>query len=557
LEHLEMAELTIRPDEIRDALARFVESYKPEAAARDEIGRVTDAGDGIAHVEGLPSTMTNELLEFEDGTLGIALNLDVREIGVVVLGEFAGVEEGQTVRRTGEILSVAVGDGYLGRVVDPLGSPVDGLGTVEPLEGRRALELQAPSVVQRQPVNQPLQTGIKAIDSMTAIGRGQRQLIIGDRQTGKTAICIDTIINQREFWATGDPAKQVRCIYVAVGQKGSTIAQVKGALEENGALEYTTIVAAPASAPSGYKYLAPYTGSAIGQHWMYQGKHVLIVFDDLSKQAEAYRAVSLLLRRPPGREAYPGDVFYLHSRLLERCAKLSDDMGAGSLTGLPIIETKANDISAYIPTNVISITDGQCFLESDLFNQGVRPAINVGISVSRVGGAAQVKAMKAVAGRLRLDLAQYRELEAFAAFGSDLDAASKAQLERGARMVELLKQPQYSPFPVQEQVVSLWAGTTGKLDEVPVEDVRRFEAEFLDYLRREQSGLLQSIAETGLLDDDTTAALEDAIGDFKQQFETSSGELLVKDEPVEALDEAEIGQEKVRKHVRRPPAQQQ
>jgi F-type H+/Na+-transporting ATPase subunit alpha len=552
-----MAELTIRPDEIRDALARFVESYKPEAAARDEIGQVTDAGDGIAHVEGLPSTMANELLEFEDGTLGIALNLDVREIGVVVLGEFAGVDEGQTVRRTGEILSAPVGDGYLGRVVDPLGTPVDGLGAIEPLEGRRPLEVQAPSVVQRQPVNQPLQTGIKAIDSMTAIGRGQRQLIIGDRQTGKTAICIDTIINQREFWATGDPAKQVRCIYVAVGQKGSTIAQVKGALEENGALEYTTIVAAPASAPAGYKYIAPYTGSAIGQHWMYQGKHVLIVFDDLSKQAEAYRTVSLLLRRPPGREAYPGDVFYLHSRLLERCAKLSDDMGAGSMTGLPIIETKANDISAYIPTNVISITDGQCFLESDLFNQGVRPAINVGISVSRVGGAAQVKAMKAVAGRLRLDLAQYRELEAFAAFGSDLDAASKAQLERGARMVELLKQPQYTPFPVQEQVVSLWAGTTGKLDEVPVEDVRRFEAEFLDYLRREQSGLLQSIAETGLLDDDTTAALEDAISAFKQQFETSSGELLVKDEPVEALDEAEIGQEKVRKHVRRPPVQQQ
>jgi F-type H+-transporting ATPase subunit alpha len=552
-----MAELTIRPDEIRDALARFVESYKPEAAARDEIGQVTDAGDGIAHVEGLPSTMANELLEFEDGTLGIALNLDVREIGVVVLGEFAGIDEGQTVRRTGEILSVPVGDGYLGRVVDPLGSPVDGLGAIEPLEGRRALEVQAPSVVQRQPVNQPLQTGIKAIDSMTAIGRGQRQLIIGDRQTGKTAICIDTIINQREFWATGDPAKQVRCIYVAVGQKGSTIAQVKGALEENGALEYTAIVAAPASAPSGYKYIAPYTGSAIGQHWMYQGKHVLIAFDDLSKQAEAYRTVSLLLRRPPGREAYPGDVFYLHSRLLERCAKLSDDIGAGSMTGLPIIETKANDISAYIPTNVISITDGQCFLESDLFNQGVRPAINVGISVSRVGGAAQVKAMKAVAGRLRLDLAQYRELEAFAAFGSDLDAASKAQLERGARMVELLKQPQYTPFPVQEQVVSLWAGTTGKLDEVPVEDVRRFEAEFLDYLRREQSGLLQSIAETGLLDDDTTAALEDAISAFKEQFETSSGELLVKDEPVEALDEAEIGQEKVRKHVRRPPVQQQ
>ena len=551
-----MAELTIRPEEIRDALSRFVESYQPQAAARDEIGRVTDAGDGIAHVEGLPSTMANELLEFEDGTLGIALNLDVREVGVVILGEFAGIEEGQTVRRTGEILSVPVGDGFLGRAIDPLGNPVDGLGPIEPIDGRRALELQAPSVVQRQPVNQALQTGIKAIDSMTAIGRGQRQLIIGDRQTGKTAICIDTIINQRENWASGDPQKQVRCVYVAIGQKGSTIAQVKGALEENDAMDYTTIVAAPASSPSGFKYLAPYTGSAIAQHWMYQGKDVLIVFDDLSKQAEAYRAVSLLLRRPPGREAYPGDVFYLHSRLLERCAKLSDEIGGGSLTGLPIIETKANDISAYIPTNVISITDGQCFLESDLFNQGVRPAINVGISVSRVGGAAQVRAMRQVAGRLRLDLAQYRELEAFAAFGSDLDAASRAQLERGARMVELLKQPQYTPFPVQEQVVSLWAGTSGKLDEVPVEDIRRFESEFLDYLRREHKGLLDTIVETGLLSDDTTVALEDAINAFKQQFETSSGELLVKDEPVEALDEAEIGQEKVRKHVRRPPVEQ-
>jgi F-type H+/Na+-transporting ATPase subunit alpha len=552
-----MAELTIRPDEIRDALSRFVESYRPEAAAREEIGQVTDAGDGIAHVEGLPSTMTNELLEFEDGTLGLALNLDVREIGVVILGEFAGIDEGQTVRRTGEVLSVPVGDGYLGRTIDPLGNPIDGLGPIEPIEGRRELEVQAPSVVQRQPVNQALQTGIKAIDSMTAIGRGQRQLIIGDRQTGKTAICVDTIINQRENWASGDPQKQVRCIYVAIGQKGSTIAQVKGALEENGAMDYTTIVAAPASVPSGFKYLAPYTGSAIGQHWMYQGKHVLIVFDDLSKQAEAYRAVSLLLRRPPGREAYPGDIFYLHSRLLERCAKLSDDMGGGSLTGLPIVETKANDISAYIPTNVISITDGQCFLESDLFNQGVRPAINVGISVSRVGGAAQVRAMRQVAGRLRLDLAQYRELESFAAFGSDLDAASRAQLDRGARMVELLKQPQYTPFPVQEQVVSLWAGTSGKLDEVPVEDIHRFESEFLDYLRREHKALLDTIAETGQLSDDTTVALEDAINTFKQQFETSSGELLVKDEPVEALDEAEIGQEKVRKHVRRPPQQQQ
>jgi F-type H+/Na+-transporting ATPase subunit alpha len=551
-----MTELTIRPEEIRDALERFVESYEPEAAAREEVGRVVEAGDGTAKVEGLPSVMTNELLEFANGTLGIALNLDVREIGVVILGDFTGIEEGQTVRRTGEILSVPVGDGYLGRVIDPLGNPIDGLGAIEPLDGRRALEVQAPSVVQRKGVHEPLQTGIKAIDAMTAIGRGQRQLIIGDRQTGKTAVVLDTIINQREYWATGDPKLQVRCVYVAVGQKGSTIAALKGALEENGAMEYTTIVAAPASDPAGFKYLAPYTGSAIGQHWMYQGKHVLIIFDDLSKQAEAYRAVSLLLRRPPGREAYPGDVFYLHSRLLERCAKLSDDMGGGSMTGLPLIETKANDISAYIPTNVISITDGQCFLETDLFNQGVRPAINVGISVSRVGGSAQIKALKKVAGRLRLDLAQYRELEAFAAFGSDLDAASKAQLERGSRLVELLKQPQFSPFPVEQQVVSIWAGTTGELDDVPVEDIRRFEREFLDYLQRERGGVLQVIAETKDLPDETTTALKDAIDAFKKQFETSSGELLVKDEPVGTLEESEVGQEKIVRHVRKPPPQQ-
>jgi len=418
-----MAELTIRPEEIRDALAKFVQSYSPSGAGRDEIGTVTEAGDGIARVSGLPSTMTNELLQFENGTLGLALNLDVREIGIVILGETTGIEEGTTVRRTGEILSVPVGDGFLGRVVDALGRPIDGKGEIKTSD-RRALELQAPSVVQRQPVKEPLQTGIKAIDAMTAIGRGQRQLIIGDRQTGKTAVAIDTIINQRENWKSGDPKKQVKCIYVAIGQKGSTIASVRAALEEAGALEYTTIVASPASDPAGFKYLAPYTGSAIGQHWMYQGQHVLIVFDDLSKQAEAYRSVSLLLRRPPGREAYPGDVFYLHSRLLERCAKLSDDLGGGSMTGLPIIETKGNDVSAFIPTNVISITDGQCFLETDLFNAGVRPAINVGISVSRVGGSAQTKAIKKIAGRLRLDLAQYRELEAFAAFGSDLDGPS-------------------------------------------------------------------------------------------------------------------------------------
>jgi len=385
-------------------------------------------------------------------------------------------------------------------------------------------------VVQRQPVKEPLQTGIKAIDAMTAIGRGQRQLIIGDRQTGKTAICIDTIINQKDNWASGDPTKQVRCVYVAIGQKGSTIAGVKQALEEAGALEYTTIVAAPASDPAGYKYIAPYTGSAIGQHWMYGGKHVLIIFDDLSKQAEAYRAISLLLRRPPGREAYPGDVFYLHSRLLERCAKLSDELGGGSMTGLPIVETKANDISAYIPTNVISITDGQIFLETDLFNSGVRPAINVGLSVSRVGGSAQVKAMRTVAGQLKLSLSQFRDLEAFAAFASDLDAASRAQLERGARLVELLKQPQYSPFPVEEQVVSIWAGTTGQLDDVPVEDIRRFEAEFLDYLRRNNEGLLTSIRETKVLTDDNIGTLKDAIDRFRRTFEVTGGELLVSDD---------------------------
>src|SRR5881227_3277141 len=461
-----MAELTIRPDEIRDALARFVQEYEPEGASREEVGIVTECSDGIARVEGLPSAMANELLEFENGVRGLALNLDVREIGVVILGEFNEIEEGQQVKRTGEVLSVPVGDSFLGRVVGPLGEPLDGKGPIEDTE-LRLLETQAPSVVDRQPVKEPLQTGIKAIDAMTAIGRGQRQLIIGDRQTGKTAIAIDTIINQKDNWASGDPDKQVRCIYVAIGQKGSTIASIRGALEEAGALEYTTIVASPASDPAGFKYLAPYTGSAIGQHWMYQGKHVLIVFDDLTKQAEAYRSMSLLLRRPPGREAYPGDVFYLHSRLLERCAKLSDDMGAGSMTGLPVIETKANDISAYIPTNVISITDGQVFLETDLFNSGVRPAINVGTSVSRVGGNAQVKPMRRVAGRLRLDLAQYRELEAFAAFASDLDKASRALLERGARLVELLKQPNYSPYPVEEEILSVWAGTTGQLDEIP------------------------------------------------------------------------------------------
>src|SRR5579859_1510319 len=543
-----MAELTIRPDEIRDALARFVDEYEPAGAEREEVGTVVECGDGIARVEGLPSAMANELLEFENGVRGLALNLDVREIGVVILGEFAEIEEGQTVKRTGEVLSVPVGDAFLGRMVGALGEPLDGLGPIENTTLRQ-LEIQAPSVVQRQPVKEPLQTGIKAIDAMTAIGRGQRQLIIGDRQTGKTAIAIDTIINQKANWASGDPAKQVRCVYVAIGQKGSTIAGIKQALEEAGAMEYTTIVAAPASDPAGYKYISPYTGSAIGQHWMYGGKHVLIVFDDLSKQAEAYRTVSLLLRRPPGREAYPGDVFYLHSRLLERCAKLSDELGGGSMTGFPIVETKANDISAYIPTNVISITDGQIFLETDLFNSGVRPAINVGQSVSRVGGSAQIKAMRKVAGQLRLSLSQFRDLEAFAAFASDLDAASRAQLDRGARLVELLKQPQYSPAPVERQVVSIWAGTTGQLDDVPVEDIKRFESEFLDDLRRRNAGLLTSIRETKNLTDDDITALKDAIDRFRRTFEVSGGKLLVSDEEqVPPLGDEERRQESIKRY---------
>ncbi|MFE6257315.1 F0F1 ATP synthase subunit alpha [Agromyces sp. NPDC057865] len=541
-----MAELSISPDEIRSALSEFVSSYEPGQAQKTEVGYVSDAADGIAHVEGLPSVMANELVRFADGTLGLALNLDEDEIGVVVLGEFTGIEEGMEVTRTGEVLSVPVGEGYLGRVVDPLGNPIDGLGEITGIEGRRALELQAPGVMQRKSVHEPLQTGIKAIDAMIPVGRGQRQLIIGDRQTGKTAIAIDTIINQKANWETGDPSKQVRCIYVAIGQKGSTIASVKGALEDAGAMEYTTIVAAPASDPAGFKYLAPYTGSAIGQHWMYDSKHVLIIFDDLSKQAEAYRAVSLLLRRPPGREAYPGDVFYLHSRLLERCAKLSDELGAGSMTGLPIIETKANDVSAYIPTNVISITDGQIFLQSDLFNANQRPAVDVGISVSRVGGDAQVKSIKKVSGTLKLELAQYRSLEAFAMFASDLDAASRRQLARGARLTELLKQPQYSPYPVEEQVVSIWAGTNGKLDEVPVEDILRFERELLDYLGR-NTNVLNELRETNVLSDDNVSTLEAEVDKFKLEFQTGEGKPLasVGREEFEASAEEDVNQEKI------------
>ncbi|MCW2598578.1 MAG: synthase subcomplex alpha subunit [Frankiales bacterium] len=545
-----MTELSIRPEEIRDAIERYVSSYTPEST-REEVGRVLETGDGIARVEGLPATMTNELLEFEGGVLGLALNLDEREIGCVILGDAMHIEEGQEVRRTGEVLSAPVGDGFLGRVVDPLGNPLDGKGEIV-AEGRRILELQAPTVVQRQPVTEPLQTGLKSIDAMTPVGRGQRQLIIGDRQTGKTAVALDAIINQRDNWKSGDPKKQVKCIYVAIGQKGSTIAELVGRLEETGALEYTTVVAAPASQPAGLKYLAPYTGSAIGQHWMYQGQHVLIVFDDLSKQADAYRAISLLLRRPPGREAYPGDVFYLHSRLLERCAKLSDELGGGSMTGLPIVETKGNDVSAFIPTNVISITDGQIFLQSDLFNSGVRPAINVGISVSRVGGNAQIKAMKAVSGRLRLDLAQYRELEAFSAFASDLDKASKAQLDRGQRLVELLKQGQFSPYPVERQVVAIWAGTNGYLDIVPVDEVRRFEAELLEFIGRSYPGIYDAIVQTGKLEDETIEQLKKAVGEFSKQFQISDGTPLIKDLPVDPMAKGTVGQEKIVAHKPKP-----
>ncbi|MDN3483397.1 F0F1 ATP synthase subunit alpha [Arthrobacter sp. APC 3897] len=545
-----MAELTINADDVRNALNEFAASYEPGNAERVEVGRVTTASDGIARVEGLPSVMANELLRFEDGTLGLAQNLDTREIGVVVLGDFAGIEEGQEVHRTGEVLSVPVGDAFLGRVVDPLGEPMDDMGPIQ-AEARRALELQAPGVTQRKSVHEPLQTGLKAIDAMIPIGRGQRQLIIGDRKTGKTAIAVDAILNQKANWESGDVQKQVRCIYVAIGQKASTVAEIKRTLEEAGAMEYTTIVASPASDPAGFKYLAPYAGSAIGQHWMYGGKHVLIIFDDLSKQAEAYRAVSLLLRRPPGREAYPGDVFYLHSRLLERCAKLSDELGAGSMTGLPIIETKANDVSAYIPTNVISITDGQIFLQSDLFNANQRPAVDVGISVSRVGGAAQQKAMKKVSGTLKLELAQYRDMQAFSMFASDLDAATRQQLTRGARLMELLKQGQYAPYPVEEQVVSIWAGTNGYLDDVPVEDVLRFEGEFIDHLKHSTS-VLTTLAQTGKLEDSTVDELKKRVVSFKEGFfgEGDNHMVAAGHEEHAALGEDAVDQEKIVKQKR-------
>ncbi len=528
-----MAELTINTADITAALQKNLEGFSPELEM-SQVGRVLEVGDGIATVSGLPDCAVNELLAFEHDTVGLALNLDEDTIGAVILGvseKVAAIEEGSTVRATGQILSVPVGDAMLGRVVNALGEPIDGNGPIEGAQTRR-MEIQAPGIAGRQPVAEPLQTGIKSIDAMTPIGRGQRELVIGDRKTGKTTVCIDTILNQKGLG--------VKCIYVAIGQKGSTIAQTVNTLRERGAMEYTVVVAAPASDPAPFKYLAPYGGCAMGQHWMDNGEHALIVYDDLSKQAEAYRQLALLLRRPPGREAYPGDVFYLHSRLLERAAKLSDENGAGSLTALPVIETKAGDVSAYIPTNVISITDGQVYLQDDLFKSGVRPAVDVGISVSRVGSAAQIKAMKAVSGTLKLDLAQFRELEAFATFGSELDKVSAAQLDRGYRLTELLKQPLNSPMPVEEQVVSIFAGTSGYLDRIPVADVRRFEAELLDHMRTRRADLLEAIRTTGALPDDMDAAVQEFVNTFETSDGTSAADVPGIDVDLENIGEAEI-----------------
>jgi F-type H+/Na+-transporting ATPase subunit alpha len=540
-------ELTLSADDIAAALGKYVEGFEP-TMEREEVGRVTVTGDGVALVEGLPRAMASELLEFPGGVLGLAFNLDEDSIGCIVLGEAEHIEEGSQVKQTGRILSIGVGDALLGRVIDPIGQPMDGNGPIR-FDEYRALEIQAPSVVARQPVKEPLQTGIVAIDAMTPIGRGQRELIIGDRQTGKTAIAVDTIINQRDNWASGDPKKQVKCIYVAIGQKSSTVAEVAAALEESGALDYTVVINAPAASPASFKYVAPYSGAAIGAHWMYQGQHALIVYDDLSKQADAYRELSLLVRRPPGREAYPGDVFYLHSRLLERGAKLSDEGGGGSLTALPIVETKGGDVSAYIPTNVISITDGQIYLEKDLFNAGVRPAINVGISVSRVGGNAQIRAMKQVAGRLRLDLAQYRELEAFATFGSELDRASQAQLDRGSRVVEILKQPQYRPMPVEHQVVTIFAVTQGFIDDVPPADAKRFQLELIEFVASRHPEIGRQIAETGELGEELQQSLRQAIEDFRKTFRTSEGKPPGREAEAEPIEEVE---QETLKRFRRP-----
>jgi F-type H+/Na+-transporting ATPase subunit alpha len=537
-----MTDLSISTDDITQALRTQIGDFETDLQ-REQVGHVIESGDGIARVIGLPNVMANELLELGtdaegQALYGLAMNLEENSIGVVILGDASLVDEGQEVKSTGDVLSVPVGDAYLGRVVDPLGRPIDGKGPLDPdkLVDRRGLEVQAPSVIQRQPVKEPLQTGIKAIDAMIPIGRGQRELIIGDRQVGKTAVAIDTIINQRQLWGTD---QEVKCIYVAIGQKGSTVAEIVARLEQNGALEYTTVINAPAASAAPFQYIAPYAGAAIGAHWMYNGEHALIVYDDLSKQADAYRQLSLLLRRPPGREAYPGDVFYLHSRLLERSAKLSDEMGGGSMTALPIIETKGGDVSAFIPTNVISITDGQIYLETDLFFQGVRPAINAGISVSRVGGSAQIKAMKQVSGTMRIDLAQYRDLEAFASLGSDLDQASQNQLDRGERTVEVLKQPQFQPVPVAEQVVIIWAVTNGKLDDVAVADVRQFESELREYIRTRHPDILEHLEGDGTLPDELADKLGSAVEDFTSSFDSGAGGDQVEEEPGGESDESD------------------
>jgi F-type H+-transporting ATPase subunit alpha len=506
----------LRPEEITSILRERIEQYDVETDL-SEVGTVLQIGDGIARIYGLENAVAMEMLELEHGVVGLAFNLEEDDVGAALFGEWEHVSEGEPVKRSGKIASVPVGEALLGRVIDPLGNPLDGQGPIASDE-TRPLEFKAPGVVQRQPVKEPLQTGIKAIDSMTNIGRGQRELIIGDRSTGKTAIAIDTILNQK--------GQDMFCIYVAIGQKGSTVAQVYERLRDEGAMEYTVIVSAAASESAPIKWMAPFAGAAIGEHFLYNGKHALVIYDDLSKHADAYRQLSLLLRRPPGREAFPGDVFYLHSRLLERACKLNDDLGGGSLTALPIIETQAGDIAAYIPTNVISITDGQIFLESDLFFSGVRPAVNVGTSVSRVGSSAQTKAMKKVAGRLRLDLAQYRELEAFAQFGSELDAATQQALARGERMVATLNQPQYAPWPMEEQVVALYAGVNGFLDDIPVPQIQRFQDELREYMRTEES-VLAKIRETGDLDEDTEQKLRDAIDKFKKTFVVQEEESLV------------------------------
>lgn len=501
-------QMKLQPEEISSIIRQQIEKYEAQVEVSD-VGTVIQVGDGIARVYGLEECMASELLEFPGGTLGMALNLEEDNIGCVILGPYTHIKEGDTVKRTGRIISVPVGEALIGRVINPLGQPVDGKGPIKS-DKYRSIERIAPGVITRKSVHQPMQTGIKAIDAMIPIGRGQRELIIGDRQTGKTAIAIDTIINQK--------GQDMICIYVAIGQKDSTVANIVRVLEAHGAMEYTIVVTANASEPAPLLYIAPYAGCTIGEEFMDNGKDVLVVYDDLSKQAVAYRELSLLLRRPPGREAYPGDVFYLHSRLLERAAKLNEDYGGGSLTALPIIETQAGDVSAYIPTNVISITDGQIFLDTDLFNAGMRPAIDVGLSVSRVGGAAQIKAMKQVAGTLRLDLAQYRELAAFAQFGSDLDKATQARLNRGARCMEILKQPQYQPMPVEEQIMVIFAATRGYLDDIPLEKVKEFEQGLLQFLRKEKPEIGKSIREAKKIEPDTEEKLKAAIEEFKKTF---------------------------------------